>query len=112
MSPAGSTVLSVVVDPVRLSAGIVDAAGDVLVRDRISTPSRDVWRVLEQLIGRVLAAASDDVAAPEAVGVSTTTPFDQTGGSVSPHLIPAWTAFPLRGYLEELTGLRVVLEAA
>ena len=112
MSAPGPTVLSVVVDPVRLSAGIVDGNGDVLVRDRISTPSRDVWRVLEQLIGRVLAAASDDVAAPEAVGVGTTTPFDQTAGSVSPHLIPAWTAFPLRGHLEDLTGLPVVLDSA
>ncbi len=112
MSAPGSTVLSVVVDPVRLSAGIVDASGEVIVRDRISTPSREVWRVLEQLIGRVLAAASDDVAAPVAVAVSTTTPFDGTAGSVSPHLIPAWTAFPLRVYLEDLTGLPVVLDSA
>ena len=112
MSEPGSTVLSVVVDPVRLSAGIVDADGEVLVRDRISTPTREVWRVLEQLIGRVLAAASDEARTPVAVGVSTTTPFDQTAGSVSPHLIPAWTGFPLRAYLEELTGLPVVLDSA
>lgn len=112
MGAAEPTVLSVVVDPVRLSAGIVDAAGEVLVRDRISTPNREVWRVLEQLIGRVLAAAPDDVEAPTSVGVSTNTPLDSNAGSVSPHLIPAWQAFPLRSYLEELTGLPVVLDSA
>ncbi len=107
-----STVLAVVIDPVRLSAGIVDPAGEILVRDRISTPRRQVWRVLEQLIGRVLAAASDGVAAPSFVGVSTTTPFDLNAGSVSPHLVPAWQAFPLRTYLEDLTDLPVVIDSA
>jgi len=108
----GSTVLSVVVDPVRLSAGIVDADGETLVRDRISTPSREVWRVLEQLVRRVLAAAPDEIERPGVVGASCTAPLDLTAGSVSPHLIGAWTAFPLREYLEDLTGLPVVLDTA
>ena len=85
----------------------------MLVRDRISTPSREVWRVLEQLV-RTCARrrARRDRTRPSIVGVSCTTPFDLTAGSVSPHLIPAWTAFPLREYLEDLTGLPVVLDTA
>ena len=54
--------LAVVVDPGRLAAGIVDQRGEVLVRDRIGTPTREVWRALEQLVLRVLAARPDDVA--------------------------------------------------
>jgi glucokinase len=104
------TVLAVVVDPIRLSAGIVDAEGETLVRDRISTPSREVWRVLEQLVRRVLAAAPDEIEAPRVVGASCTSPVDLTAGSVSPHMINAWKAFPLREYLEDLTGLPVILD--
>ena len=110
--PGARTALAVVVDPVRLSAGIVDADGETLVRDRISTPSREVWRVLEQLVRRVLAAAPEEIEAPSIVGASCSGPVDLTAGSVSPHLISAWTAFPLREYLEDLTGLPVVLDTA
>ena len=104
------TVLAVVVDPGRLAAGVVDAAGDVLVRDRIGTPSREVWRVLEQLVLRVLAARPDEVPAPSIVAVSCAGPVDEPGGAVSPSALPAWSGFPLRRHLEELTGLPVVLD--
>jgi glucokinase len=106
----GGTVLSVVVDPERLAAGIVDLDGDVLVRDRVGAPGREVWRSLEQLVGRVLAARPDDVAAPVAVGVSCAGPIDQAAGSVTPTLVPAWSAFPLRDHLHDLTGLPVHLD--
>ncbi len=68
--------------------------------------------MLEQLVRRVLAAAPDEIEPPSIVGASCTTPVDLTAGSVSPHLIAAWTAFPLREYLEDLTGLPVVLDTA
>jgi glucokinase len=103
-------VLAVAVDPGRLAAGIVDDHGDVLVRDRVTTPSREVWRSLEQLVGRVLAARPDDVAVPRAVGIGCTGPIDLTAGSVSPESIPAWSAFPLRERLEDLTGMPVHLD--
>jgi glucokinase len=106
----GGTVLSVVVDPGRLAAGIVDHAGDVLVRDRVTTPGREIWRALEQIVGRVLAARAADVAVPAAVGVACAGPIDLTAGSVSPELIGAWTGFPLRRHLEDLTGLPVHLD--
>lgn len=103
--------LSVVVDPGRLAAGIVDRRGEILVRDRVGTPGREVWRSLEQLIRRVLAARPDEVAAPSVVGVSCAGPVDLPAGSVSPTLLPVWTGFPLREQLEELTGLPVHLDS-
>jgi glucokinase len=105
-----ATVLTVVVDPGRLAAGIVDRAGEVLVRDRIGTPTREVWRALEQLVLRVLAARPDDVTTPSVVAVSCAAPIDSTAGAVSPAALGAWSGFPLRRHLEELTGLPVVLD--
>jgi glucokinase len=104
------TVLAIAIDPGRLAAGVVDGAGDVLVRDRIGAPSREVWRVLEQLVRRVLAARPDDVPAPSHVAVSCSGPIDEPAGAVSPAALPAWSGFPLRQHLEELTGLSVVLD--
>lgn len=102
--------LAVVVDPGRLAAGIVSSDGEVLVRDRVGNPGREVWRSLEQLVLRVLAARSDDIAMPTAVGVSCAGSIDDTAGSVSPARIPAWSGFTLRQHLEELTGLPVHLD--
>jgi len=105
------TVLAVVVDPGRLAAGIVDGSGEVLVRDRIGTPTREVWRALEQLVLRVLAARPDDIVGPTAVAVSCAGPIDRPAGAVSPSALPAWSGFPIRSHLEELTGLPVVLDS-
>jgi glucokinase len=105
-------ILAVVVDPGRLAAGIVDRSGDVLVRDRITTPNREMWRSLEQLVRRVMAAKPDDMAMPSVVGVSCVGPVDLPSGSVSPLSMPAWSSFPLREHLENLTGLPVVLDTA
>lgn len=110
MSFERDTVLSVVIDPGRLSAGIVSGDGDVLVRDRVGTSGREVWRSLEAIVRRVLAARPDDVALPSLVGVSCVGPIDIEAGSVSPASIHAWRAFPLREQLEELTGLPVHLD--
>lgn len=104
------TVLAVVVDPGRLAAGIVDPSGEVLVRDRIGTPSREVWRSLDQLVRRVLAARPEEIPAPTLVGVSCAGPIDLDAGSVSPTALPAWSGFPLREHLENLTELPVVLD--
>jgi glucokinase len=107
----GAFVLSIAVGPGRLAAGIVDtASGDAVVRDRISTPNREIWRSLEHLLRRVIAARPGDVPSPSAVAVSCVGPIDATAGSVSPTLLPAWSGFPLRRHLEELTGLPVVLD--
>jgi glucokinase len=109
----GAFVLAIVVGPGRLAAGIVDtASGDAVVRDRVSTPNREIWRSLEHLLRRVLAARPSDVPAPSAVAVSCVGPVDATAGSVSPELLPVWSGFPLRQRLEDLTGLPVVLDTS
>lgn len=105
-------VLAVAIEPSRLAAGLVDANGEVLLRDRVTTPTRDVWRTLEQLIRRVIAAAPPGLARPRAVGVSCAGPVDTRAGTVSPPLVPAWTNFPLREHLERLTGRDVELDSA
>ncbi len=104
--------LAVAIEPSRLAAGLVDASGTVLLRDRVTTPTRDVWRTLEQLIRRVIAAAPDGIGTPRAVGVSCTGPIDVRAGTVSPPGVPTWSNFPLREHLERLTGRPVELDTA
>jgi glucokinase len=106
----GRPVLAVVIETGRLAAGLVGTDGDVLVRDRIAIPAHDVWQGLERLIGRVLAAAPQGVAAPRAMGALCSGPIDVRAGSVSPPYVSAWTTFPLRQRLEDLAGVPVVLD--
>lgn len=107
----GAPVLAISIEPGRLAAGLVDPAGTVIVRDRVAMPSRDVWRTLERLIRRVLAAAgvNDDVAV---VGVGCVGPIDVDAGSVSPPHVPSWRNFPIREHLEGLMERPVVLDSA
>lgn len=102
--------LAVAIEPGRFAAGIVDDDGVVLVRDRIAIPNRDVWRGLEGLIRRVVAASPADAGKPHAVGASCTGPIDVDAGAVSPQMIATWRGFPLAAQLEELTGLPVHLD--
>jgi glucokinase len=104
-----TTTLAVAIEPDRLVAGIVTIDGDVLIRDRVTTPGRDVWRSLETLVLRVLAAWPDGRGRPSAVGASCIGPVDVQAGSVSPSSVRVWSAFPLRERLEAMTGLPVVV---
>ena len=105
-------VLAVAIEPGRLAAGLVGADGAVIVRDRITMPTRDVWRSLERLVRRVNAAAPDTLAPYEAVGAACVGPVDEQAGTVSPPHVPAWTNFALRAHLEELTERPVTLASA
>ena len=110
---AGETapVLAIAIEPGRLSAGLVSQSGSVVVRDRVAMPTRDVWRALERLVKRVLAAASA-VEPYTAVGVSCVGPIDGRSGTVSPPHIPSWNNFALVEHLESLTKRPVVLDSA
>jgi glucokinase len=93
----------------RLAAGIVDQDGEVVLRDRVATPARNVWPVLTQLVGRVLAANPGDVE-PKICGVTCPGPLDRGTGSMKPIGMPMWHGFPIRRELAEITGLDVEME--
>ena len=53
----------------KLAVGIVADTGEVLVRDRVATPTRDVWPALSRVVLRVLAAAPTP---PVSAGIAST----------------------------------------
>ncbi|HUF97863.1 MAG TPA: ROK family protein [Ilumatobacter sp.] len=93
----------------RLTAGIVDADGEIIVRDRVATPNRNVWPAVKQLIGRVLAA-NPGVIKPTMCGVTCPGPIDRSSGSMKPVGMPTWHDFPIRRELATMTGLPVEVE--
>ncbi|MFK7918301.1 MAG: ROK family protein [Ilumatobacter sp.] len=111
MSPQ-APVLAVAIEPARLAAALVDVSGAILVRDRVTMPTRDVWRSLERLIRRVTAAAPGTSAPFDRVAVSCVGPVDEQAGTVSPPYVPSWTSFPLRSHVEELTERSAVVASA
>ncbi len=102
-----SCYLAVDVGGTRLSVAIVSDQGEVLVRDRVSTPSREVWPALSRVVSRVLAAAPTP---PVAVGVGCGGPMDPAHREVSPLHIPTWKAFALAEEMESLTQLPTVID--
>jgi glucokinase len=104
--------LAVAIEPARLAAALIDSSGTILVRDRVTMPTRDVWRSLERLVRRVNAAAPDSVLPFDRVGASCVGPVDEQAGTVSPPYVPAWTSFALREHLEDLTERPVTVASA
>ncbi len=103
--------LAIDLGPSRLTAGVLDADGEVVVRDRLTTPARNVWPSLTQLVKRVLAANPSDIV-PAAVGVTCPGPIDRGTGAMKPVGMPMWHDFPLRRELAQVTGLPVDLDTA
>jgi glucokinase len=103
----GDLYLAIDIGAAKLTAGVVDDAGSMLVRDRVPTPARDVWPSLARLVKRVIAASPDR---PVSCGVACGGPIASATGHVSPMYIPSWRGFALRGLVEELTGLPVTLD--
>lgn len=99
--------LAVDVGGVKLAAAIVSDQGEVLVRDRIATPQREVWAALSRLVLRVMAAAPTP---PVGCGVGCGGPMSPADRTVSPLYIPSWKAFPLAAELEALTQLPTALD--
>ncbi len=111
-SNAGDPILAVVVEPARLLAALVGVGGDVIVRDRVAMPTRDVWRSLERLVRRVNAATPAAIRPFASVGASCVGPVDEQAGTVSPPYVASWTSFPLRAHLEELTEKPTVVASS
>ncbi len=106
---AGAVYLAIDVGHDRLAAGIVNDYGEVLVRDRVATPARDVWPALQRLIRRVVAARPEDAGALLACGVTCEGPIDKDEGTVAPLHMPSLVGFTLRERVHELTLLPTVL---
>ena len=94
--------LAIDVGGAKLAAAIVSEQGEVLVRDRIATPQREVWAALSRLVLRVMAAAPTP---PVGCGVGCGGPMNPSERTVTPLYIPTWRAFPLAAEVEELTQL-------
>ncbi len=94
--------MAIDVGSTKLAAGVVAEDGEVLVRDRISTPARDVWPALARLVSRMQASAPTK---PLGCGIGCSGPADQAAGSVSPLYIPSLAGFELGAAAEALTGL-------
>lgn len=99
--------LAIDVGGAKLAAAIVSETGDVLVRDRIATPPRDVWAALSRLVLRVMAAAPTR---PVGCGVGCGGPMNPVDRSVSPLHIPTWKSFALAAEVEALTQLPTVVD--
>jgi glucokinase len=113
MAPASaSTYLAIDVGHDRLAAGVVNDHGEVLVRDRVATPHRDVWPALERLVRRVVAARPDDVGPLRACGVTCEGPLDRETGTVDPLHLPSLHGFEMRSRVHELTRLPTVLASS
>ena len=91
----------------KISAGLVDSKGQVLVRGQLPTPGFAPVTVLESVCALVaqLGAVGQDAV----VGVGAAGWMDLTGSTVafSPHL--SWREEPLRANLEKALGRRVRL---
>lgn len=99
--------LAIDVGSAKLAAGIVGENGEVLVRDRISTPARDVWPALSRLVTRVQVSAPTT---PVGCGIGCGGPANPLEGTVSPLHIPSLEGFELAAEIQALTQLPTVID--
>ena len=95
----------------RLAAGVVDQAGNLVIRDRVAAPARHGWQVLARLISRVLAATPKEML-PTRCGVSCVGPIDPNSGEIMPAHLPVWTGFALEAQLTAEFGLPVAVRTS
>lgn len=85
---------------------MVDRSGSIVARRRVDTPGGDDGERMFEVLASLIADVRRDVdRTPVVCGVGTGGPMTRAGATVSPLNIPAWRGFPLRGRLQELTGL-------
>ena len=107
LAPESSLYLALDIGGTKLTAGVVDDTGRVLVRDRIPTPPRDVWTAIERLVLRILAASPGEIGG---VGIGCGGPINNVAGTVAPLHIPALVDFPLAQAMQDLTTLPTVVD--
>jgi glucokinase len=108
--------LSLDIGGTKLAAGLVGRDGELFEARKVPTPvtedPEELFGALATVVRAVLGRgrAPDAPGTPVVCGVGCGGPMDLEHGTVSPLNIPAWRAFPLRGRLEQLTGLSVVVD--
>lgn len=106
----GTVTIGVDVGGTKIAAGTVTPDGEIIHRARRSTPSHDAAAVLgliEDMIAEMKQASQEEVVG---VGIGTAgfVDADQSEVLVAPNL--GWVQEPIKGPLEERTGLPVVVE--
>ncbi|MDO8361273.1 MAG: ROK family protein [Actinomycetota bacterium] len=99
--------LAIDVGAAKLAAAVVGENGEVLVRDRIATPQREVFAALSRLVLRVMAAAPTT---PVGCGVGCGGPMNPVDRTVSPLYIPSLKAFPLAAEVEALVQMPTMVD--
>ena len=105
-----ATALAVDLGERHIVAGIVDAAGDAIVADRIVTPRREVMRALGALVERVIAAAPVEQR-PTVGAVTAPGPVDAAPGEFRPLGLGRWWHEPVRRVVTSASGLDIALES-
>lgn len=115
LNPKGMYAVGVHIDPAVTSISLVDAIGTVLETlerptDLASTPEDSV-AAMGREIRAVIDRSGVDRLRVAGVGVATPGPIDAaTGTVVDPPHMPGWRRVPVRGILQEATGLPVVMD--
>jgi glucokinase len=99
----------------KMAAGLVTRSGDLLVHERVETPSTGDPEALFAALRSVVAAiaGAEAGASPSTrvvAGIGCGGPMDLGQGTVSPLNIPGWRDFPLRSRVAALTGLPTALD--
>ena len=98
--------LAIDVGGTKLAAAVVEPGGRLITWDQVPTPhtldAEQLWRTLDTLADRVLAAARiTEPAGLAGVGAGCGGPMEWPAGVVSPLNIPEWRSFPLRARLQK-----------
>ena len=93
-----------------LAVGMIDADGNVGVRDRVVTPPKDRDLALTRLIHRVLAATPAEQQ-PVLCAVTGPGPVDEQVGGFAPLGNNDWNGLPVRDAISDAVGCPVILES-
>ncbi|WP_248961654.1 ROK family protein [Sphaerisporangium perillae] len=97
------SVLAVDIGGTKFAAGLVGAAGEITIAERVATPpggdAATLWKALAGLIDSVLERRPGTSLL--GVGVGCGGPMTWPEGAVSPLNMPGWRGFPLRRQLAE-----------
>lgn len=103
-----TTALAIDIGGTKVEVGLVDEAGLIVERARISsTGAADGEELFSRLAGLIEAVGPNRA---DICGVGTGGPMRSAGEAVSPLNIPVWRDFPLRSRLTDLTGMPVFVD--